>query len=422
MFPEVPPTGWTQRTLGSIATHVRRVATQPAPIMMISSAKGFIHQSEKYERFMAGKSLEKYILLEQGEFAYNRGNSMRFPQGCIFRLEENPAAAVPNVYICFRVDSSVDHRFLSFFFRSGSLNEQLKMIITSGVRGNGLLNIKADDFFGVKLLLPPLADQRRIAEILQAADDAVATAEAVIDQTEKVKRGLVEELLTRGMPGRHSRFKMTEIGELPESWEVVSIGDVLNSAPNSMRSGPFGSQLLKEELVEAGIPLLGIDNIHAERFQRNYKRFVTPEKANELRRYFVKPNDVAITIMGTVGRCCLIPEDVGQALSSKHIWVLTLDATRLRPYLLVAAVAHLSSIKNQFRAASQGAVMEALSSSVLRSTLVPLPSLEEQIRMEKVLRAVDDSLACHRQQLAVQQASRDGLQAELLAGRQRVCS
>ena len=75
----------------------------------------------------------------------------------------------------------------------------------------------------VEVLTPPLEEQRRIATVLQAADDAVAAAEAVIDQTETVKRGFVEQLLTRGMPGRHTRFKMTDIGEVPESWEVVTV-------------------------------------------------------------------------------------------------------------------------------------------------------------------------------------------------------
>ena len=73
-----------------------------------------------------------------------------------------------------------------------------------------------------------------------------------------------------------------------------------------MRSGPFGSALLKHELVEAGIPLLGIDNVHVERFEATFSRFVTPQKFRELERYAVRPRDLMITIMGTVGRCCLV--------------------------------------------------------------------------------------------------------------------
>ena len=60
----------------------------------------------------------------------------------------------------------------------------------------------------------PLPEQRKIAAILSSVDDAIEKTQAVIDQVQVVKRGLMQELLTRGLPGRHTRFKQTEIGEI----------------------------------------------------------------------------------------------------------------------------------------------------------------------------------------------------------------
>jgi len=109
---------------------------------------------------------------------------------------------------------------------------------------------------------------------------------------------------------------------------------LLGDIDPAMRSGPFGSALLKQELVEAGLPLLGIDNVHTERFVADYTRFVTPKKFAQLVvRYAVRPDDLMITIMGTVGRCCLVPEDIGQALSSKHTWTISLNQNTYSPYL-----------------------------------------------------------------------------------------
>ena len=72
---------------------------------------------------------------------------------------------------------------------------------------------------------PLLAEQRKIAAILSSVDDAIEKTQAVIDQVQVVKRGLMQELLTRGLPGRHTRFKQTEIGEIPEdcwrSWSLA---------------------------------------------------------------------------------------------------------------------------------------------------------------------------------------------------------
>ncbi len=72
--------------------------------------------------------------------------------------------------------------------------------------------------------LPPFAEQCKIAAILASVDDVIEKTQAVIDQVQVVKRGLMQELLTRGLPGRHTRFKQTDIGKIPEKWRVVRIG------------------------------------------------------------------------------------------------------------------------------------------------------------------------------------------------------
>ena len=74
------------------------------------------------------------------------------------------------------------------------------------------------------LPLPPLPEQKKIAAILSSVDEAIQATEAVIEQTRRVKDGLLQDLLTRGIG--HSRFKQTEIGEIPESWEVQLLDTV----------------------------------------------------------------------------------------------------------------------------------------------------------------------------------------------------
>lgn len=82
------------------------------------------------------------------------------------------------------------------------------------------------DYKQIQILLPPLGEQRKIAAILSSVDEAIEASQAVIDQLQVVKKAMMAELLTRGLPGRHMRFKMTEIGEIPEEWEVVTLGAV----------------------------------------------------------------------------------------------------------------------------------------------------------------------------------------------------
>lgn len=187
-----------------------------------------------------------------------------------------------------------------------------------------------------------------------------------------------------------------------------------------MRSGPFGSALLKEELVEEGVPFLGIDNVFVERFVPTFHRFVSRWKVQEFLRYAVFPSDVIITIMGTVGRCCVAPEGLGEALSSKHLWTMTFDTNRVVPKLVCWQLNHARWVKDCFTRQSQGAVMEAIQSSTLRNLGLPLPSIQEQQlildrykRRNGLIEAEEDHLVKLHKQKA-------GHMHDLLTGRVRV--
>jgi type I restriction enzyme S subunit len=166
------------------------------PILTISSASGFVLQKEKYSRFMAGKSLEDYILLQQGEFAYNKGNSLRYQFGCIFQLQNYDAALVPHVYVCFKLRDSVDPGYLSHVFQADYLKRQLGAIVNSGVRNNGLLNIRPNEFMKVTVPIPPLDLQRRIAATLNNAQQEIDLLKQQAAAYRKQKRGLMQKLLT----------------------------------------------------------------------------------------------------------------------------------------------------------------------------------------------------------------------------------
>jgi type I restriction enzyme, S subunit len=87
--------------------------------------------------------------------------------------------------------------------------------------GQTMLNLNTKIIGGLPFRLPPLAEQRKIAAILSSVDDATEASQAVIDQLQVVKKAMMAELLTKGLPGRHKKFKQTEIGEVPEDWDVV---------------------------------------------------------------------------------------------------------------------------------------------------------------------------------------------------------
>ncbi|QIE56577.1 restriction endonuclease subunit S [Pikeienuella piscinae] len=194
------PNSWDLKPLSVIATRVRRKNDGgDHPVMTISAKSGFLMQSDKFARDMAGSSVDNYTLLHEGEFAYNKGNSLAAKYGCIYQLDR-PTAVVPFVYFCFALKSGLDANFYSHLFAAGALNHQLSRLINSGVRNDGLLNLNVEDFFGCKVPVPPIEDQRRIGEALTTAKHELSLLDEEIEALTQQKRGLMQKLLTGEWP------------------------------------------------------------------------------------------------------------------------------------------------------------------------------------------------------------------------------
>lgn len=299
-----------------------------------------------------------------------------------------------------------------------------------GSHGSTMKHIKRGELERYSVRVPPLVQQQRIAEVLTTVDEAIEQTEALIAKMQQVKAGLMHDLFTRGVtpdgklrPPREEApdlYKESPLGWIPKEWACVALEALLAKTACPMRSGPFGSALLKDELVENGVPLLGIDNVFAERFVAEYRRFVNRHKFVELSRYSVFPGDVIITIMGTVGRCCIAPDDLGDALSSKHLWTMTFDQRGILPDLVCWQLNHEHWVKSWFARQAQGAVMDAIQSSTLRTLRLPVPPMDEQLLLRGRYGAGELRVATEREKLAKLLLAKRGLMHDLLTGRVRV--
>lgn len=145
---------WRTVALSDIADRIQRQSDGgDYPLLTISSASGFIKQEDRYSRYMAGESAKTYTLLRAGEFSYNKGNSKRY-------------------------------------------KPQLRALVKTGVRNNGLLNIRPDEFMRTKVPLPPIEQQLRIANYLDAASAEIDLLKQQLAALRTQKRGLMQKLLT----------------------------------------------------------------------------------------------------------------------------------------------------------------------------------------------------------------------------------
>ena len=124
--------------------------------------------------------------------------------------------------------------------------------------------------------------------------------------------------------------------------------------------------------------------------------------------------------MGTVGRCCVVPKGIVEALSSKHLWTMTFDVDRILPELVCWQLNHARWVKDWFARQSQGAVMDAIQSSTLRNLKLPVPPMEEQKRFLEHYLQCTHMIEAEEGYLAKLRQQKHGLMHDLLTGRVRV--
>jgi len=289
--------------------------------------------------------------------------------------------------------------------------------------GMGILHITKGGMEELKLILPPLPEQQKIAAILTSVDEVIEKTQAQLDKLKDLKTAMMQELLTCGVGADgqpHTEFKNSPVGRIPKGWDCVQLESLLENSKNSMRSGPFGSSLLKHELVPDGHPYLGIDNVHIERFDNKFKRFVSDEKFEQLKRYAVKEGDVMITIMGTVGRSCVVPKNIRKALSSKHVWTMTFEQTKYIPALVCWQLNYSDWVKLQFKNESQGGVMASISSKTLKELWLPLPPIQEQKKIDEAHKILTETISIKETLLCKHKSLKKALMQDLLTGKVRV--
>lgn len=166
--------------------------------LTISGAEGLVSQSRYFGKRIAADKAEHYTLLKRGEYAYNKSSSAGYPLGAIKRLDAYEEGIVSTLYLCFELEEGKApiSDYFAFFCEAGGFNHQIYQVAQEGARNHGLLNITAEDFFAMKMPVPPLGAQERVVRVLGAAKQELALLRGQLAAMKNQKRGLMQKLLT----------------------------------------------------------------------------------------------------------------------------------------------------------------------------------------------------------------------------------
>jgi type I restriction enzyme, S subunit len=291
--------------------------------------------------------------------------------------------------------------------------------LASGTSGS-MKNLAQEKFMGLRLAVPSLREQRKIATILSSLDDAIEATQAVIDQLAVVKKAMMAELLTRGLPGRHTRFKMTELGEVPESWDVVSVAEVGPGDRPTAQTGPFGAQLRPEDFVDSGVPVLKIGNVRWGRLDLANLDHVSARKARDLARFQVRAGDLLFARQGaTTGRNALADERCEGWVINYHIIRVATDHARCLPrYLMTCFNSDL--VQKQVGREKGRGNRDGINTENILGFRMPLPTLSEQAQITEALARIEAAVVANEHQVAILQRVKAALMSVVLTGEVRV--
>lgn len=186
---------WEQRKLGDITSRVKgNDGRMNLPTLTISAANGWLDQKERFSGNIAGKEQKNYTLLSKGELSYNHGNSKLAKYGAVFVLRDYEQALVPRVYHSFKMNRENSADFIEYSFATKNPDRELRKLVTSGARMDGLLNINFDNFMSIKLSISGYDEQLKIVEFLRKFDSLIALHQHKLDQLRVLKEILLQKL------------------------------------------------------------------------------------------------------------------------------------------------------------------------------------------------------------------------------------
>ena len=316
----------------------------------------------------ATRKLDDYLLVE-GDVLFNATNSPELVGKTAYVHSLPEPAVFSNHFLRLRSDRTrADGRYLSLWLQKLFHERAFEGMCRQWV---GQATVNRDQLLAQQIPLPSLPEQRRIAEVLGRAETLRTQRRQALAQLDALAESIFLSLLT-------------DTASAP--WAHPTIGEIATT----MRTGPFGSQLLHSEFVESGVAVLGIDNVVQNKFVWARPRYITESKFSQLERYRVVAGDVLITIMGTCGRCAIVPDDVPVAINTKHLCCIRLDQSRCIPMYLQATLLRHPEVLYRLGVHERGAVMPGLNMQLIRDLEIPLPPLAVQRRFEAEMRSVSD--------------------------------
>jgi len=304
-------------------------------------------------------------------------------------------------------NTKIDSVFLFYYLTYMPMRKRMK----SSAQGTNVLHLNHSIISNFFISLPPFLEQQKIAEVLSTVDKAIQKTDEVVAKTERLKKGLMQTLLTRGIG--HKEFKDTEIGRIPKDWGVVKINKLFD-----LYKGTTPSTKIKD-YWKGTIPFVTPTDITKindsnEMYLKTTENYIT-EKGLESKGLKLVPKDsLLFTSRATIG--CLVINKTEVVINQGIISLIPKDVNIDVTFFYY----FLQKLKNLFENLAGGSTYKEISMSTFSNVIVPLPPYQEQKRIAEILLTFDKKLKIERNEKAKLERIKQGLMNLLLTGKIRI--
>jgi type I restriction enzyme S subunit len=370
-----------------------------------------------------GKFLDEYKIFTSEEKANQLKNCNIYPGDIIIAKMADPVARaciIPNTDkrylmasdgIRLSVDrEKYDTRFVLFAINSPLFRKKAEKHSTGTTR----LRIGLTELRNLLITIPPIKEQKRIAEILSTLDEEIEKTDQIIEKTKEAKKGLMQKLLTRGIG--HKKFKRTEIGEIPEEWKIARLGSLTETVTKGTTPTTYGF-----DFTEAGINFIKVESIgeSGDIIWENIPH-ITEEANKALNRSILKESDILFSIAGALGRVAIVSNNLLPANTNQALAIIRLkrNSEAMMEYIKYYLSGPL--IQGYIRKIAVQSAQANLSLAQVNNFLVGLPNVHEQKQVAEILSSIDEEIKKETRQKEQLESLKKGLMQVLLTGKIRV--
>jgi type I restriction enzyme S subunit len=304
-----------------------------------------------------------------------------------------------------------------------TLLKDIEIIDYKFFSGSGLKHLQKDDFKGLLIPLPPLPEQQKISEILETVDNAIEKTEKIIEKYKRIKQGLMQDLLTKGIDENGNirnekthKFKDSPLGRMPEEWEVVRLGEISKTITKGTTPTTYGFSYVND-----GINFIKIESIDEngnfiiEKFEHIDK------KTNDyLSRSKLEEGDILFSIAGALGRVVIIEKSVLPANTNQALAIIRLKEKKETTIKFLKFYLTSFLIQNYIENILVKSAQSNLTLKDINNFLIPFPPLPEQQRIAEILSQIDKTIEKEEQYKEKLKRLKQGLMEDLLTGKVRV--